>query len=187
MNHEQATEVADGVAKLMDYNDTLTSSYVKRYLKSCKDAVIQNVKHATTMGIVGLAKTFQKHPKEVGQTYCAHFTETAKNAGRKLKEACSLFTHAVFPFIGTHLTYGGYTPKLAPKEAPQVESTLVISDRVLDALELATLDIVADTNRIREEIVVHQEIKSALQEALVSLAQQHPTTPPVVQDVKKWE
>lgn len=184
MNQEQATEVAEGVAKAMDYQETLTSSYVKRYLTSCKDNVMKKVKHVTTMGIVGLAKTFQRHPSEVGQTYCAHFAETARHAGRKLKEACSLLTHAVFPFVGTHLSYSGYAPKLTPTP---VQGPIVISDRVLDALELATHDIVADTNRIRQEIAVHQEIKSALQEALVSLAQQNPTTPPALQDVKKWE
>lgn len=181
MNHEQATEAADGIAKAIDYNETLTSSQVKRCIHACTMYVADRVKRITKTGWSGVREAFQKHPRELKQTYYEHFKETAKHAGRKLKEACSLITHAVLPFMGTHVTYAAYTPK------PKVSAPLHVSDRALDALELAALDIAADTKRIHDELVSHQEIKQALHEALLEAALTGSSTPRVLQNVEKWE
>lgn len=181
MNHEQAEEAADGIVKAIDYNETLTSSQVKRCIHACTMYVAKHLKNITKSGWTGVREAFQKHPRELKQTYYEHFKETAKHAGRKLKEACSLITHAVLPFMGTHVSYATYTPK------PKVSAPIHVSDRALDALELAALDIAADTQRMQEEIVSHQAIKQALQEALLEVALSSSSTPKVLQNVEKWE
>lgn len=189
LDGESTSRLKDAVP----YEETLNSSKVKRCIHACTMYVTKHLKNITKSGWSGVRSAFEKHPSEVKQTYYEHFKETAKHAGRKLKEACALITHAILPFAGTHVSYATYTPKpkvstplpVAPEKS--VSSQLYVSDRVLDALELATMDMVRDTERIRAEIVEHQGIKQALQEAMVAVALQGSNTPKVLQNVEKWE